>query len=318
MIKASVIICSHDPRPAFLQRALGGLQSQTLPREQWELLLIDNASKISLAENFDLSWHAQGRHVRENELGLTHARLRGIRESRADILIFVDDDNVLAADYLEQALNVGEAWPFVGVWGGSCHGEYEIPLPAWVGDQLWRLAVVEVKEDVWSNLREGFLTAPCGAGMCVRKKVCAHFLERCRSHKNNLDLGRKGTILGGYEDMEIVHCAFDLGMGAGKSTKLHLTHIVPASRLTVEYFVRQTEGDATSLIAFQAARGLRVSSTKPMTLFGRFRWWLYRLRTKMPREEYEIHKAYNRGLLQGIANLQKQSKETDINRNIHA
>jgi hypothetical protein len=37
---------------------------------------------------------------------LTPARLRGIRESRADILVFGDDDNVLATDYLQRTLVV--------------------------------------------------------------------------------------------------------------------------------------------------------------------------------------------------------------------
>ena len=37
-------------------------------------------------------------------LGLTPARLRGIRESRGELLVFVDDDNVLERDYLEVAL----------------------------------------------------------------------------------------------------------------------------------------------------------------------------------------------------------------------
>src|SRR5271168_5062239 len=96
----SVIICSHNPRPDYLQRTLDGLKSQTLPKQQWELLLVDNRSKDRLSERWDLSWHPYGRHVREEELGLTAAMLTGIREARGRILIVVDDDNVLASDYL--------------------------------------------------------------------------------------------------------------------------------------------------------------------------------------------------------------------------
>jgi len=36
------------------------------------------------------------------------ARLRGIPESEGDLLIFVDDDNVLEADFLEAALVIAE------------------------------------------------------------------------------------------------------------------------------------------------------------------------------------------------------------------
>ena len=107
MLNISVILCTHNPRKDYLRRVLAGLRAQTLPLHQWELLLVDNASAASLAGRFDLSWHPNARHVREEELGLTPARLRGIREASGAILVFVDDDTVLAPDYLEQALTVG-------------------------------------------------------------------------------------------------------------------------------------------------------------------------------------------------------------------
>ena len=295
--KTSVVLCTHNPREDHLRRALEGLRAQTLPMAQWELLLIDNASQSPLSGRFDLSWHPNARHVREEELGLTPARLRGIRESKADILVFVDDDTVLAPDYLEQALVVGEQWPLVGIWGGSVIPEYEKPLPDWVGDQVWRLAVVEVKEDIWSNLRKGFATIPVGAGMCVRKNVCLHFLERCQNNKGSKALGRKGTGLSGYEEVELAHCAMDLGLGTGKSTRLRLTHLIPESRLTLDYFVRHAESDAASLMMFRAIRGLPVE--EPQSSFiaqiKRIYCWL----CGYPVEINKIHKAHLKGSKRG-------------------
>ena len=60
-----------------------------------------------------------------------------------------------ASTYLEQTLVIGNEWPFVGAWGGSCQPEYEVPLPAWVGEDVWRLTDGDVKEDVWSNFAKG-------------------------------------------------------------------------------------------------------------------------------------------------------------------
>ena len=91
----SVIICTHNPRSDYLSRVLQALDSQSLSKESWELLLIDNASEKILSTEIDLSWHPNSRHIREEQLGLTPARLRGIKESVGEILIFVDDDNVL-------------------------------------------------------------------------------------------------------------------------------------------------------------------------------------------------------------------------------
>src|SRR5262245_10819771 len=91
---ASVITCARNSRRDYFQRMLDGLASQTLPVAQWEYLLIDNASATPLAEQFDLSWHPRIRTLTESKLGLTPARLHGIREARGELLVFVDDDNV--------------------------------------------------------------------------------------------------------------------------------------------------------------------------------------------------------------------------------
>jgi hypothetical protein len=309
MRQVSVIICTFNPREDYLHRVLDALRNQTLPLADWELLLVDNASQVPLAGRFDLAWHTRARHVREEELGLTPARLRGIRESQADILVFVDDDTVLAPDYLEQALAVGNQWPFVGAWGGSCLPEYEGKLPDWVGDQVWCLTVAEVKEDIWSNLREGFTTVPCGAGICVRRSACLRFLARSQDGSIRA-LGRKGSGLSGYEDIELAHCAMDLGLGTGKSTRLRLTHLIPATRLTQDYFVRHAEGDAASLMLFRVIRNLPIQQPKPKTWVGSLRWFVHRVLHRVPREQYEIQKAYRRGLEKGweLANEYLQQK----------
>jgi len=299
MIKISAILCTHNPRETYLRRVLAALRDQNLPADQWELLLIDNGSQSPLSGRYDLSWHPQARHVREDELGLTFARLRGIRESTSDILVFVDDDTVLAPDYLQQALRISAEWPFIGAWGGAIKPEFEVPLPAWVGDQVWRLTVVEVETEVWSNLREGFNTMAAGAGMCVRRNVGLAYLKRCQSSHPGAIFDRKGTSMAGYGDMDLNHSALDLGLGTGRSPRLQLTHLVPATRINLDYLVRHAEGDATSLMLFRASRGLPVIAPKPVTLIAALRWWFHRRLHGVPREQYEISKAYHRGLVKG-------------------
>ena len=55
----SVILCTHNPRAAFLAETLAGLRAQTLPPERWELLVVDNASNQPLVP--DLAWHPRAR-----------------------------------------------------------------------------------------------------------------------------------------------------------------------------------------------------------------------------------------------------------------
>lgn len=294
----SVIICTHNPREDYLRRVLEGLRAQILPVARWELLLVDNASGKHLSEQLDLSWHPNALHIREEELGLTPARLRGIHESKGDILVFVDDDNVLSGNYLEQALAIAKEYPFVGAWGGGIAPEFAVEPPDWCLDQPWRLAILEVKADIWSNLREGFATFPAGAGICIRRQVGLCFVEWCQRNQNSKSLGRKGTSLSGYEDMDLAHCALDLGLGTGRFTRLQLTHLIPASRLTLDYFVRHAEGDAASYMMFRAIRGLPVE--KPNASFlATIKRHIHRLLSRKPGELFEIEEAARRGFEKG-------------------
>ena len=82
----SVVICTHNPRPAYFSKCLEALRSQTLPLG-WELVIVDNRSDTPLADRMDLAWRPGARMIREETLGLTPARLRGIRESKGDLLV---------------------------------------------------------------------------------------------------------------------------------------------------------------------------------------------------------------------------------------
>src|SRR5258708_33700026 len=140
-MKLSVIICTHSPRLEYLSRTLEALRSQTAPHSHWELLLIDNCSDEALASRIDLSWHPEGRHIREEELGLTPARLRGIAEAKGDLIVFVDDDNVLRHDYLETASRISATHPYLGAFGGSIEAEFEIEPDRRVQSLLGSLAI---------------------------------------------------------------------------------------------------------------------------------------------------------------------------------
>jgi len=115
-VELSVITCAHNPRRDYLALVLDALKTQTLDKQHWEYLLIDNASTEPLEPQVDVAWHPNARHIREEKLGLTHARLRGIAESVGEILVFVDDDNVLDTDYLETTVNIAKTSRTSVIW----------------------------------------------------------------------------------------------------------------------------------------------------------------------------------------------------------
>src|SRR5882762_1167057 len=191
----SVIICTHNPRGDYFRRCLDALRDQRLPYDRWELVVVDNRSDQPLADRVDLLWHPNARIVREETLGLTPARLRGIRESRGNLLVLVDDDNVLDADFLEIVLSTAQERPFLGSWSGQCRPAFEEPPPEWTRRYWGNLAIREFDRDMWSNLPRLSQSMPCGAGLCVRREVALHYIHLHGSARRSIQYDRSGGSL---------------------------------------------------------------------------------------------------------------------------
>ena len=160
---------------------IDGLRAQSLPLEHWQLVLVDNASSVNLGNVWDFSWHPAFHYVREHSLGLVQARVRGIAESSGEILVFVDDDNVFSPNYLLEASKISASYPFIGTWGGSSRAEFESPPPSWSKEFWPALAIREFDTIRWSNTLDDWRAQPCGAGLCIRRKVAENYAVRVRS-----------------------------------------------------------------------------------------------------------------------------------------
>jgi len=247
----TVIIPTHNPHPLRLQRTLAGLRSQTLATDQWETLLIDNASTAPA----DL--HAQTaclacniRIVREPQLGLSHARKRGLAEARGDFAVLVDDDNVLAPDYLAMVLALFAQHSKIGACGGRSLPEFESPPPAWSHEFHPLLALRDLgPEPLISHglhpdrsLRNKYPSfAPIGAGMALRRAAWSAWTEAGQK-KVLLISDRHGSELTSGGDNDIVLCAMRAGWEVGYFPALSLTHLIPPSRLTPDYLARLNRG----------------------------------------------------------------------------
>jgi glycosyltransferase involved in cell wall biosynthesis len=275
MLDLSVIICAHNPRPHYLRRVLEALRSQTLPKQHWELLLIDNSSSEPLMAQWNLSWHPNGRHILENELGLSAARQRGIRESSGAILVFVDDDNVLDATYLATARSIGIEWSKLGTWGsGATIPEFELQPGESVKEFLPYLALRDANIARWGNV-PSVESTPWGAGLCVRREVAA---EYCRLHEQStLKLtDRKGKSLLSCGDVEISYVARHNGLGTGVFPELKLIHLIPKERLSLDYLLKMFQAANTSqfLLTYKWTGGLPTCPFGPRALLSLLKNWV--------------------------------------------
>ena len=247
MTDLSVILCTHNPREDYLLRVLKGLRFQSLPLHRWELLVVDSASEVPLAPRIDLSWHEKGYVLREEEAGQLRARVRGIRDAKGELLVFVDDDNVLDPDYLAQALTISREHPRLGVWGGSAIADYEKAPPPWFKPYEHVISVREITRDEWSNVPEMNEPWVIGAGMVVRRELADPYAELVLSDTRRMMLGRKGSSIMGADDLDFILSICDQGFGRGVFQSLRLTHLIPSSRCNEDYLWNLAKCNAASM-----------------------------------------------------------------------
>jgi glycosyltransferase involved in cell wall biosynthesis len=102
MIEASIIVATYN-RKVQLERLLATLAKQTLPREQYEVVVIDDGSRddaTPTAKAFEN--RIQVVVLRQANAGVAVARQRGVEKARGRIVIFLDDDMLAAGDFVEQ------------------------------------------------------------------------------------------------------------------------------------------------------------------------------------------------------------------------
>ncbi|MEB3280989.1 MAG: glycosyltransferase [Lyngbya sp.] len=259
----SVIICTHNPRLDYLNRVLEALKSQTLSLDKWELLLVDNASSKLLSTEINLNWHPNARHVREEKLGLTAARLRGFKEAMTEIFVFADDDNVLAPDYLKNVVDIFVNYPKLGAWGGKTIPEYEIKPESWITEIGGLLGLRDFGDDLkvcyWEEtsipslnsakqLKQYPDCSPIGAGLVLRRKAAEFYAQQVTESETRLALGRTGKQLISGEDNDIVLTILEAGWGVGYFPQLQLIHLIPARRLTKDYLAKLNRAMSRSWI----------------------------------------------------------------------
>jgi len=284
-----VIICTSNPQRDYLEETLAALRGQTAPVTAWELLVVDNASNEPLSGRLDLSWHPSARIVREEKLGVAHARHRAFREALsfgAGMILFVDDDNILERDYLARGLALAESWPQLGCWGGQLLPRYAAPPPAWISRYLDYLAIHPLSGDLWCNAVKSYSMVPPTAGCFVRGAVWRKYLQLIEQEPRRLALMRA-------EDMDLALTSIDLELGIGRFRDLKLTHIVPETRLTPGYIANLLECTAVGMGMMEYLRFRRIPRPARTSLIEKMllSWRISRL----PEPTRSINRADQRG-----------------------
>jgi glycosyltransferase involved in cell wall biosynthesis len=252
----SVVICTYNPRPDYLDEVLACLRAQKADFA-WELVIIDNNSSPPVADTVLQGFTGvPGRVVVETRQGLTYARCAGIAVSRAPLICFVDDDNFLAPDYLSAAMRAASDHPETGVFGGRALGRLEAEPDPLVRHYLPFLGVRDLGDEplIGSGAQWG-PWEPIGAGIVVRRDVAEAFADFVERTGGAFGLGRTGDALLSGEDSLISRIADQMGYCVGYFPDLRLTHAMPADRLTREYIFKLLEAQGRTHVILEMIAG---------------------------------------------------------------
>jgi glycosyltransferase involved in cell wall biosynthesis len=242
MVLATVAICTYNGADR-LGCALSALWMQTHARNEWELLVIDNASTDNTAEfaaGIIRQCHdGRGRVVREERPGLSFARARAAQEARGAVICFLDDDNIPTPHYISAVIEAFAQRPRAGVIGGKVLARWETePTPLALAVAPFALAICDLGD---SPLRvDGLGGGIVGAGLCVRADLLRDIFTTSRLATSVTD--RKGTNLISGGDLAISIVAKQLGWECWYVPKLQIEHVLPAGRMNKDYLLRLYEG----------------------------------------------------------------------------
>jgi glycosyltransferase involved in cell wall biosynthesis len=235
-ISIDIVICTYN-RAAGLDATLSALSQQSPAVDvAWSVLVVDNASTDATAEIVGAHSFRRLlpglRRVRENDQGLTPARRRGVRETSAPWIAFVDDDNLLEPGWLDAIAQAIRSHPQAGAIGGRVVLDWEHSPPAF----FERFGFCFAEQEPGAAACE--LNSLVGAGMVVSRKA----LVECGWLERPLLADRVGRRLVSGGDVEIAQRIRGAGYSLWFTPEAVLRHRIPRDRTSLRYLLRVNHG----------------------------------------------------------------------------
>jgi glycosyltransferase involved in cell wall biosynthesis len=260
----SVIICSYNPDISLLMEVISAIDAQK-NAPKIEVIVVDNNSSpaIEIPDEIDFKLCVPV-VVTELRQGLAFARSFGILVSKAPLIVFVDDDNILNSNYLQECWRIHNSEPSLGTFSGKCIGRYSVPPNGLIAANIARYAIRDLGDNrligdgsTWTECE------PIGAGLAVQRRVALAFSSLVEGAGGSFALGRNAASLASGEDSLFSRVSYALGLQVGYLPSLKLLHVIIASKLTYTYLFKLIRAQATSQMLLEYITEGRQIATKP-------------------------------------------------------
>lgn len=225
-IKLSIIICTYN-RSRLLKKCLDSLLPQIL--EGIEIIIIDNLSSDDTNQVVSeyTSKYINIRYFFEPITGLSHARNRGIKEAKADWILYLDDDVIVFDDFIERALYLTTLDQFDCI-GGNYIGYVEKNRPFWLPKKF------ESYIGGINQLSECSFITPIGCNVLYRKQSIidvGHF---------DPTYGMKGKVTGYGDETELQYRLEKNGFKIGFDPLLKVYHVIREDKLLLKWHLHSS------------------------------------------------------------------------------
>ena len=232
-MKITIVLCTFN-RCLSLPKALDSVVAQILPESvAWDVLVVDNNSSDQtreVVEGYSRRYPGRVRYLFEPGQGLSRARNAGIRQSRGEIIAFIDDDVIAEPTWLQNLTASLDSGKWVGA-GGRIVPPLDFNPPDWftVGGEMDLVGALLPLFDLGDQPGE-MKRPPYGANMAFRKSM----FDRYGVFR--ADLGRCGNSLLMGEDTEFGNRLIAAGECLHYEPSAVVEHPVPMERLSKKYF----------------------------------------------------------------------------------
>jgi glucosyl-dolichyl phosphate glucuronosyltransferase len=282
----SVVICTYN-RQKFIGACLACLANQQIDADQWEVIVIDNASTDETAlivANFMASHPGLPfRYVFEAQKGLSFARNRGIAEAQSNIITFIDDDAEAVPHFVTTVLHFMQAHPQAAGAGGRVLPKYsESPEPNWMNPYLNGF-IGRVDFGGKPRIFTGRMKYPIGCNMTYRKDL----LLQAGRFNNQL------TFRG--DDKHIFYAVSLINPSVFYLHEALVYHNIDAHRLTFDYFKKlflKTGNEERKRVHLEkGAIGVVLKGAEYILKWGvsMALWLLFTLKGQVPKGRYTYY-----------------------------
>jgi glycosyltransferase involved in cell wall biosynthesis len=257
MTRIAATICTYN-RYDVLAKAVESVRRQTLAKDQYKILIIDNSPNYETAKQMQSEYHDPPfliYHI-ERIPGLSNARNVAAKLCETEFIAYLDDDAIASPQWLEKIVEGFDQFgKDAAVLGGRVDPMWEIERPSWLDETLlsyvsvvnWGGEIRVAKPDEWF----------AGANISFRTQ------DVLENGGFDVSLGRigGGSALMSNEEIHLLDQIKSKGKLTIYAPEAKVDHLVEKKRLNQAWFRKRVTWQAVSDYQMDTAKSMEMAQS---------------------------------------------------------